>query len=166
MGTQYRAHCPKCGYNTNITLGVGFAYPQVYADVQEKGRCGELGDDIRDFFAGHPDGVIDPEPVILQCEKCGEYDYGSSLRMYVPKNSKKLRNIVRGIWSTAMPFHNAEYIPPGEFENHYKLYKEHLHFCQKCGGNMKMLSEQHINKLKCPSCEDTFLTAEICALWD
>lgn len=64
MGTGYMLHCPQCNYQTLFFLGIGFAYPLVYAETQEKGNRGELGEDIKEFFSEHPDGVIDPVPAI------------------------------------------------------------------------------------------------------
>lgn len=81
MGTGYMLHCPQCNYQTLFFLGIGFAYPLVYAETQEKGNRGELGEDIKEFFSEHPDGVIDPVPAIFQCEKCNQYDTAPSLRV-------------------------------------------------------------------------------------
>ncbi|WP_318606988.1 hypothetical protein [Mitsuokella jalaludinii] len=65
MGTGYMLHCPQCNYQTLFFLGIGFAYPLVYAETQEKENRGELGEDIKEFFSEHPDGVIDPVPAIF-----------------------------------------------------------------------------------------------------
>ena len=166
MGEVYKVHCPKCGYETSLDLGVGFDYPQFYAEMQEDGKCGKLGNDIKDFFAEYTDGVIDPVPMITQCDECGEYDTAPSLKMYVPDKSKEPRRKSNVRWSVVMPFHELDYVSPEEFEAHYKLYKEHQHICKKCGGKIRMISEDNIRKLKCPHCKDIFLSVDIEALWD
>ena len=35
MGTGYALHCPECNYWTEFRLGIGMAYPLVYAETQE-----------------------------------------------------------------------------------------------------------------------------------
>ena len=52
------------------------------------------------------------------------------------------------------------------WESWDKLYKEHQHICKKCGGKIRMISEDNIRKLKCPHCKDIFLSVDIEALWD
>ena len=121
MGTQYRIHCSKCGYNTSLDLGIGFGYPQAYVEMQEDGKQGKLGNAIKDFFAAHPDGVIDPVPMITQCEECGEYDTAPLLKMYVSDEGKEPRRISNDRCSVAMPFYEIDYVSPRELENHYKL---------------------------------------------
>ena len=166
MGEVYKVHCPKCGYETSLELGVGFGYPQVYAEMQEDGKQGKLGNDIKDFFAEHPDGVIDPVPMITQCEECSEYDTAPSLKMYVPHERKGSQRKSNAQWSVAVPFHEIDYVSPGEFENHYKLYMEHRHICKNCGGKLRLISEDNLGKLMCPHCKDRFLSVALEALWD
>ena len=109
MGEVYKVHCPKCGYEISLDLGVGFGYPQVYAEMQEDGKQEKLGNDIKDFFAEHPDGVIDPVPMITQCEECGEYDTAPSLKMYVLHERKGSQRKSNAQWSVAVPFHDIVY---------------------------------------------------------
>ena len=66
MGVLYGLHCRKCGYKTRISLGVGFAYPAVYCETQEKGKRGDFGKDVKQFFIDHPDGVCD-RPLYYDC---------------------------------------------------------------------------------------------------
>ncbi len=74
MGAVYKFRCPKCRYTVELKLGVGFAYPRVYAHTQAEGKRGNLGDDVKEFLIHHPDGVLNPELTIARCEKCGEYE--------------------------------------------------------------------------------------------
>lgn len=167
MGTGYMLHCPQCNYQTLFFLGIGFAYPLVYAETQEKGNRGELGEDIKEFFSEHPDGVIDSVPAIFQCEKCNQYDTAPSLRMYIPDETKLPRKKIDGSWSIAMPFHGEDYVAPGGFEDNFIFYKEHMHSCKRCGGKMKFIAnENDIEKLKCPNCKDQFLDVEEYMNWD
>ena len=60
--------------------------------------------------------------MITQCEECGEYDTAPSLKMYVPHERKGSQRKSNAQWSVAVSFHEIDYVSPGEFENHYKLY--------------------------------------------
>lgn len=166
MGTEYKLHCSKCGYNMELSLGVGFMYPQFYVEMQEKGKLGELGKEIKEFFDEYPSGVIDPVSIILQCEKCGEYETAPSLNMYILDESKPPRRKNNIRWSVAMSADDVDYIPLGNFKANYKLRKEHQHRCKRCGGKMKVFLEDDLANLKCPRCKEQVLTPEILACWD
>lgn len=167
MGTGYALHCPECNYWTSFLLGIGFAYPLVYAETQEKGKHGELGEDIKEFFAEHPDGVIDSVPAIFYCENCKRYNAAPSLKMYIPDETKLPRKKPDGAWSVAMPFHETDYVFPGGFEANFVFFKEHTHTCEICEGRMKFVAnEVDIEKLRCPRCKDRFLIVEEYLNWD
>ena len=104
--------------------------------------------------------------MITQCEECGEYDTAPSLKMYVPHERKGSQRKSNAQWSVAVPFHEIDYVSPGEFENHYKLYMEHRHICKNCGGKLRLISEDNLGKLMCPHCKDRFLSVALEALWD
>ena len=76
--------CPECGYDFEAITGVGFSFPQVYAETVSKMKSGELGGEAQRFFTEHPDGAICCDYVVMRCENCGEYDSRESLAMYVP----------------------------------------------------------------------------------
>ena len=165
MGTQYMVHCPQCGYDATLTLGVGFVYPEDFAELQENGKCGKFGNEVKDFFVEHPDGVIDSELVIAKCDNCSEYYSAPLIQMYVPKQSRTLREIIDTIMSAAMPFRKPQIVSTLDLEN-YRLYKTFLSPCEQCGESMKMFLEKNIGKLACPHCGNRFLIPEIYALWD
>lgn len=167
MGKIYELCCPKCNYISSFRLGVGFAYPHMYVETQEAGKRGELGDDIKEFFSLYPDGVIDPVPVIAQCDRCNYYATVPSINMYIPDATNPPRKKTAGSWSIAMPCHEIDCVYPGEFKTHYKLYKGHRHICKKCGGKLNFIAnEKDIERLKCPNCQDRFLVIESYANWD
>ena len=156
MGTQYRVHCPQCGYGATLALGVGFVFPEDFAEMQEKGRNGKFGDEVRDFFAEHPKGVMDSELVIGKCDKCGEYYSVPLIQMYIPKLSGKSREMFCAVRSV-MPFRKENITSSSELGSNYRLYKTHLPLCEKCGGDMKVFREKDIGKLSCPHCGKQFL---------
>lgn len=165
MGTQYRVYCQQCGYDATLDLGVGFVYPEDFAEMQEKGRSGKFGDEIRVFFVEQPKGVMDSELVIGKCNKCGEYYSVPLTQMYIPKSSGKLRDMICAV-RAVMPFYKMSATSFSGLSSNYRLYKTHLPPCEKCGGDIKMFREKDIGKLSCPHCGKRFLTPEISALWD
>ncbi len=165
MGAIYSLRCSTCGYSSSLMLGVGFMYPAVFADTQEAAKSGELGATLKRFFTEHPDGVVDPEYVPAQCEKCGEYVDVVSLDMYIPRKGKQETKSMRR-WSVAMPFENAEYVAPGEINERYDFFKEFPHRCGSCHGKVKILRDVNLEKLKCPHCADRFLELSETACWD
>ena len=58
MGTGYTRKCPKCGFEFHSSTGVGFLFPKVYAETVQKAKEGELGEELKSFFAEHKDGAI------------------------------------------------------------------------------------------------------------
>ncbi len=165
MGTQYRVYCSQCGYDTTLSLGVGFVFPEDFAEMQEKGKSGKFGDEIRDFFAEHPKGVMDSELMIGKCDKCGEYCSAPLNQMYIPKPLGKLREMICAVKSV-MPFRKGDITSYSVLGSNYQLYKTHLPHCEKCGGDMKMFEEKNIENLLYPHCGKQFLIPEISALWD
>lgn len=166
MGSQYRVHCQQCGYDATLTLGVGFVYPEDFAKMQEKGRSGEFGDEIREFFSEHPKGVMDSEFVIAKCDRCNEYYSAPLTKMYIPKKRGKLQEIMCAIKSVVMPFRKAHITSALELGSNYRLHKTHLPPCKKCGEGMEMFPEKNVGQLQCPHCGNRFLAPEISALWD
>ena len=86
MGEFCSLKCPSCGYSVPLMLGIGYFHPMVLAETQELSRKGKLGATLRRFLAEHPNGMVYPEYVLAQCEKCKEYSSVDLLDMYIPKD--------------------------------------------------------------------------------
>lgn len=159
MGEFVGYTCEKCGYSFTAEIGVGFAFPMVYAEMVAKMKSGELGDKAKRFFIEHPDGAIDCENVIMRCENCGEYDSRESLAMYIPK-PKYIHQVPGGSWSVAMPFKGSDYVSWYELEECYMLYAEYPHKCEICGGDIRIVETAEdecglvnvIEPIICPHC--------------
>ena len=165
MGTMCSLHCPSCGYEAHLTLGIGFLYPVVFTETQEAAKSGKLGATLKRFFAEHPDGAVNPELVAAQCEKCGDYKSVTSLDMYIPKTNRE-KSKPKGRWSVSMPFPNTDYVVFDEFEKQYTFYKAFPHRCGICRGKVKILRKVDLQKLKCPHCTNQILTVEEYGRWD
>ena len=76
MGQGYSLGCKKCGYKISANLGVGFAFPRVYEAVMKEAHDGKLGKTVQSFLMEHPDGALDCDQVLLQCDECGALERG------------------------------------------------------------------------------------------
>lgn len=160
MGESKQFRCPQCGYDFEAVTGVGFAFPQEYAETVAEMKHGGLGEEAERFFEEHPDGAISCENVVMKCESCGEYDSRESRAMYVPKEGF-VHRVPEGMWSVVAPFEGSDYVSPNELEACYDLYAEYPHTCENCGGKMKpaeifsvddLGNETLIRPLICPHC--------------
>ena len=151
MGQGYVFKC-KCGYSFEPWLGVGIMFPMQYQELKEAAIKGDLGKEIKDFFAEHPEGAIDADTVVARCRKCGKYECVSNLSMYFPKDNTKKKE--KGRWSVAMPFEGEDYVAPWDLQESYELYAKYPHKCEACGGDMDIISEEDLeqNGLICPIC--------------
>jgi len=170
MGTFYRIHCKKCGYEKHVGFGTGFLFPEVYEKTVSAAKKGELGEALKKFFAQNPDGVIDVSNVIAVCPKCKNIEEVKDLSMYLPKKdvSQREKNLNRR-WSVAMPFYEKSYVIPWELKEKYNLYEKYPHKCKKCGGDVKIFDEESIEnfsgKCKCPRCNNK-IEMQFAGMWD
>ena len=151
MGQGFDYRCCKCGYEFSALLGVGYAYPLTYKETMQEAREGKLGEDIKKFLEGNPQGAIDPKNVVAQCKICGEYEQVQDLSMYIPKETKgeKLNK-------------DIDFVV--DFKD-YKLEKKYDHKCSTCGGKMKILRGKALDSLTCPRCKSEMERVEG-FLWD
>ncbi len=144
MGSSYCFHCRKCGNQEEFYLSVGFRFPDTYRRTVSEAKKGSYGKELRDFFAEHPDGVLDCDRVLLQCTECGALETGTDLSTYVRKPDLQARE--KGRWSVAFPFEGEEYVAPWDLKN-YKLVAHYEHTCEKCGSKMKTIKEDEIEEM-------------------
>lgn len=175
MGQGYSLGCKECGYSFSANLGVGFGFPRVYEAVMKDARNGKLGKTVQSFLMEHPDGALDCDQVLLQCNDCGALGRGMDLSMYIPTDTAEPRQ--KGIWSTAFSGEGYVYVAPWDLQESYSLYARYDHTCKKCKGNMKVIKQKdlelqesrspdHItSNILCPKCK-TPLSFEGMIMWD
>lgn len=153
MGVGINIKCNDCNIEYSVNLGVGFLFPVVYAETLEKAKSGELGEELKAFFAEHKDGAINADDVALYCETCGNMETGQDLSCYVPvegydpSSKEKLR------WSVSFPAEGMDYVAPNDLEEKYRKVIEYPHKCGKCSGNMRIVDEEEFWHFKCPKCK-------------
>lgn len=165
MGQGFNMVCPKCGYGIEAWLGVGMMYPLTYEKTIAAAEIGALGEQMANFLQEHPDGAIDASYVVGRCKKCGELENLMDLSMYLPKENFK-PDKPKGRWSASMPFEEAEYVSPWDLEEPYELFARYPHRCKKCGGEMKLFTEETIGRIKCPRCKLRLEETAPPILWD
>ncbi len=162
MGEMCSLRCPSCGYHVPLWLGIGFFHPMVLADTQELSKKGKLGATLRRFLAEHPDGVVYPEKVLAQCEKCKEYSSVNLLDMYIPKEEDAAKSNVKTVNRSEEDYWDLY----NKLDEQYKLFKEFPHRCGKCHGKVKVLRKVDWDNLKCPHCDDQMLEVIEQGNWD
>lgn len=170
MGKIIGYKCQDCGYKFTAFLGVGFSFPAVYAETVEKMKSGKLGKDAQQFFKDHPDGSVNCENVLFQCDQCHKYFCDKDLSMYVPKGGVTMPPKT-GRWSVAMPFEGAEYITKEDLDKYFEPYKRFDHRCKECGGKLSFAADdisEHIQmEIECPICHGRMkLKLEDLGYWD
>ena len=165
MGVSYLLRCPSCQYEAYVKLGVGYAYPMVFRVTQQAAKDGQLGVRVKKFLAEHPNGVVNPELVLAQCSKCGEYKYVSDFTMYIPKGNAD-NGDEKSRCSVAMKDNATNIVRPFEFGQNYSVFKEYSHRCGKCHGRVYILRDANMEELECPHCRGIFLKASAKTFWD
>ena len=175
MGQGYSLGCKRCGYKISANLGVGFAFPRVYEAVMKEAHDGKLGKTVQSFLKEHPEGALDCDQVLLQCDECGALERGMDLSMYILKDAVEPRQ--KGFWSTAFSGEGYSYVAPWDLKESYSLYARYDHTCKKCKGKMKVIKQKdlelqesrspdHItSNIPCPKCK-TPLSFEGMIMWD
>ena len=153
MGYGKIFRCKKCGYVYEMFTGIGMAYPMVYEETMETARNGELGETLKSFVIEHSDCALDISRAPYVCEKCGLYSNADRLDAYLPKPSTKVDEKETQIWSIAFSGKGYQYVTPHEIETKYDLALEYQHYCQNCGGKLRELTDDELDKgLECPQC--------------
>ncbi len=165
MGSGFGYICPKCGFEFEAEIGIGFMFPIVYAEAVQKAKYGKLGEEIQNFFKEHKDGAIDAEYVVLCCEDCSHLTTDMDLTMYIPKE-KKPEKLEHGRWAVAAPFEGADYVTWFDLEEYYTKFAEYPHKCDRCGGKMKILHEEDDMNILCPECGAPLEQSDKIVMWD
>ena len=173
MGYGLNVSC-KC-QNKELMLGVGLGFPMVYEETMDDIKSGKYGKEMKDLVNSTELVAVDATSEIYFCEKCGDVECLQPLDLYAPKDAEKIKKRIVGRWSAAEPQHNETieelgelpyWTPRDDVENgDYVLLKEYIHVCPKCGGIMKKITEEELEKKKCPKCKERYEISAGC-LWD
>ena len=165
MGHGHYYHCEKCNLDFEGIYGVGMMFPMLYEETIQKGKAGQLGEDIKHFLAENPDGVLDVSYAPYICKKCGTLESELVLTMYLPKNKGHKKDENQGRWSVAYSGKGMDYDAPWDLKELYKFHKIKPHYCSQCRSRTKRLTEQELNAgIRCPSCGE--LMMESLVMWD
>jgi DNA-directed RNA polymerase subunit M/transcription elongation factor TFIIS len=153
MGSGYRLKCSKCGYSFMCMNGIGKLYPKVYTDTVQRAKDGELGPEIKQFFADHPDGTINAEQVTFCCDSCGNLSNDLDLTMYIQREDCR-----------STPSEEIGYVYVNDLKTYYKEYEKYPHMCAKCGGKMHTITDNEV--VMCPKCKNPLESTKEFIMWD
>ena len=160
MGKRLSFLCSKCGFTFESSIGIGMMFPVVYSETVSKMKAGIYGKQGNEFFKQFPDGAIDCENVILQCQKCRNLMKKKDLTMYVPKEKGNPTEEKKRRWSVAFPASDISYVSPMDLQENYFEYQKYNHKCPECSGtDFVIYSVNNCPDLKCPRCN---IILEIC----
>ena len=177
MSNGWGLSCRNCGYHKKVHLGCGFLFPKVYSDTLKAAREGKLGSKVQSFLENHPDGALNCDRVLLQCEQCGLLTEDLDLSMYIP--SHPITPEPERKWSVAFPFEGSEYVTSRDLEQHYLLAASFEHLCPDCQKPMKIITSKDMqekekagyrngemsSEISCPSCKAALVFTEFIN-WD
>ena len=136
MGSGKVFKCNACGEGFNAMTGIGMLFPTIYKETVQEIRSGKYGEDWKQFFEEHPDGVVNCENELLICEECGVPKCDMNLSLYLPKKGAK-----------DLPEH-----PFGDDFKKFTLSEKYEHKCDKCGGVCNVVNSSRIKRVTCPEC--------------
>jgi len=167
MGQGFSIKCKKCGFTFDANFGVGFMFPVVYEEMIEKGRSGELGEEVKSFLEDNKYGTLDVENIVLRCTECGNLETGYDLSMYVPYNDEYVPDSEKKVrWSVAFPAEGMKYVSPVDLKEHYKKVIDYPHKCSNCSGKMMLIKKEDFDKIPCPECDGIMNQTDECFFWD
>ena len=150
MGQGYLLKCNKCDYREEVFLGVGYMFPEEYAELVRDIRKGCYGRDWQAFFEEHRGAVVNAETELYVCPQCGHLETEHNLSIYLNKQEKEPEN---GYWMRWAD------------EDDYEFVRSYVHSCPDCGKRMEVVQDIEKADLRCPDCGDRLeVSGQI--MWD
>lgn len=167
MGYGYHCHCEECGNDASFSVGVGFAFPEVYQNTLADARDGRYGEEWQGLALSSDYVAIDAEDKLYRCGECGYWEAAADLSLYAPKDVGSLRSKRYGE-KTVAEWGRVPYVCQPDSDGGYVLLKRREHPCAKCGAPMQPVALDGASdrvELKCPECGGKMF-AENTLLWD
>lgn len=160
MGKIVVFSCRSCGYNAQMSLGVGkfCDISRLFKGIVDKAKNGEYGEEWRREIKRDPTLVVNVSDELYICPTCGAFTTGLNLALYKPVEKihfAAFRHLKR--YGTDLTL---------EQNPNFSLYKKYPHTCEKCDCDMIVYHwrEEKIRPT-CPYCSEK---GEFCidTLWD
>ena len=151
MGTGYSFKCKKCQYEYNVSLGIGFMYPDVYQTKLKEISSGEYGIERKKLFETTPYAAINAEQVLYICGSCHTWEEGTDVTLYAPNNPENIAKKQYGV-KTVEEWGTVPYVMKWDLDKDYHVVMRYYHKCPKCGKRMHKASEYEGSILCCPKC--------------
>lgn len=96
MGDGISLKC-KCGKKESLHFGVGMMYQQIFREVLENAKDGDLGETWKELVQSEEFIAIDASRYLFYCEECGHWEMEYGYDLYKPKDVEKIRHTEYGI---------------------------------------------------------------------
>ena len=91
MGEAYRFKCSRCGKEYSASWGIGFAFPNVYADAVKKIVAEEYSSEWKHIFESEKHVAVNADTYVYVCKRCGGWKADKDLSLYVPRDLNELK---------------------------------------------------------------------------
>ena len=149
MGWGLQFRYKECGCVAEVYMGWGLRYPEMYEMAEHKITSGKCGKEWKELFEKTPGAATSGEKRLHVCDNCGSFHTCFEQSIYAPKepgvtklHTEPFSQFYSGI--------GEEYATPDELKLHYRLVKQYIYKCQKCGSPMHKYTGSE--KLRCPDC--------------
>lgn len=149
MGWGRAFRCRECGCVEEIYLGSGFYYPEMYEMAEHKITSGKCGQEFKELFEKTPGAATNADKRLHVCGECGSFNACFDQSIYAPKEPG-VTKLHTEPYSQFCPAVGQEYATPDEIKFRYRLVKEYVYKCQRCGSPMHPYNCHE--KLRCPAC--------------
>lgn len=136
MGKGYAVTCGKCKHRNEISLGSGMWFPRVYEGIIKGIRGGEFGEEWRAIESSAKHIAVDARRKLYYCPECGNWENEHDLSLYEPLDPSVIEAKAygnRGIEERGY----VPYVCGYQLEKGYRLIKDRVHVCPRCGSSMK-----------------------------
>ena len=150
MGEAYRFKFSRCGKDYSASWGIGFAFPNVYADTVKKIVAGEYGSEWKHIFESEKYVAVNADTYVYVCKRCGGWKADKDLSLYVPRDLNELKEKFK--LDSIEELSEREWVMEWDLKEEYRLLRRRIHLCGKCKCAMHKSSDDERAKLVCPDC--------------
>lgn len=154
MGRGISYICKHCNKKEDLFFGIGFMFMEVYQETVNEIKEGKYGAEWKQLYQSREYVVVNAEPYLYYCKKCGRWEMTRCMDLYVPKDEKELKKEQFGK-KTVEEWGEIPYVFGRELKDEYDILKAYNHDCPDCAEPMTCIEDEDALdelRLKCNKC--------------